>query len=207
MSKKNDVKIRKWAELRFSIIGSLLSNPPQNGILGKSIEKLSSHEYLHPTKENATIKFGASTIERWYYKAKNSNDPVSALDRKVRSDLEITTLFDSILLTELNEQYNNYPHWSYKLHADNLSALIGQKYSATKKAPSYSTVRRQMKKRGWTKKKNNNLKTDGQIKAANRLENREKRSFESEHVNSLWHLDFHEGLIASEYCNAIKYLS
>ena len=45
-----------------------------------------------------------------------------------------------------------------------------------------------MKKRGWTKKKNNNLKTDGQIKAAKRLENREKRSFESEHVNSLWHL-------------------
>ena len=193
MSKKNDDRIRKWAELRFSIIGTLLSNPPKQGMLGEAIEALSRHEYLHPTKENSTITFGASTIERWYYKAKNSKDPISALDRKVRSDVENSKVFDSILITELHDQYKKYPHWSYKLHADNLKALIDQKYRDSKKKPSYSTVRRQMKKRGWSKSKNYNLKTCGQIKAAKRLESREKRSFESEYVNSLWHLDFHEG--------------
>jgi transposase InsO family protein len=36
-------------------------------------------------------------------------------------------------------------------------------------------------------------KTPGLVRAQARIETREVRSFESEHVNALWHLDFHHG--------------
>jgi hypothetical protein len=35
------------------------------------------------------ICFGASTIERWYYKAKAAPDPIAALGRKIRRDAGI----------------------------------------------------------------------------------------------------------------------
>ena len=61
-------------------------------------------------------------------------------------------------------------------------------------APSYSTVIRRMQQRGWYKKKSKRRKqSPGQKLAAERLEQREVRSFESEYVNALWHLDFHQG--------------
>jgi transposase InsO family protein len=51
-----------------------------------------------------------------------------------------------------------------------------------------------MQARGWYKKKSKrrNLRP-GQKLAAERLEKFEVRSFESEYVNALWHLDFHQG--------------
>ena len=179
--------------MRFAIIGGLLSRPPEKGMLGEEIKKLSNQEYLHPTKDNTAITFASSTIERWYYKAAHSNDPISALDRKIRSDAGTTKAVNSKLLEELHNQYKKYPSWSYQLHTDNLKALVAQNKTELKKAPSYSTVMRRMKERGWTKKKNYKNKTIGQIKAAERLEKCETRGFEAEYVNSLWHLDFHEG--------------
>jgi transposase InsO family protein len=48
-----------------------------------------------------------------------------------------------------------------------------------------------MVKRGW--KRSSLPRTPGQLRAADRLEKWEVRSFESEHNHALWHLDFHEG--------------
>lgn len=182
-------KITDWGQLRFSVIGPLLTSPPAKGELGKSIRLLASRSYQHPFKDEF-VSFGASTIERWYYQALGSNDPVAALSRQVRSDAGNSKSMNSFLLEELGCQYRRYPHWSYQLHADNLAALVEEKPELGR-TPSYSTVCRRMKERGWYKKRR--AKTSGQKKAAARLEQREVRSFVADYVNSLWHLDFHSG--------------
>ena len=107
------------------------------------------------------------------------------------------------LQTALERQYRSYPHWSYQLHADNLAALVEEKPDLGD-APSYSTVRRRMKERGWLKKRQ--ARTRGQRQAAARLEQREVRSYEAAYVHGLWHLDFHTGSrrvvdIHGNYCS------
>lgn len=182
-------KITNWSQLRFSIIGGLLARPPKPGKLGQEIKLLAGRCYRHPQKDE-WIRFGASTIERWYYRALKSADPVGALNRKVRTDAGEVQAMSGGLLAALSEQYSNFPHWSYQLHADNLVALVREKPELGE-APSYSTVRRRMKARGWTKKRR--PKTPGQCLAAERLEQREVRSYEAAYVHALWHLDFHTG--------------
>lgn len=191
MNTKNKPRFNSWAEFRFSIIGGLLASPPGPGKLGKELKILASCSY-QPPNQNMLVSFGASTIERWYYKALNSDDPIGALGRKSRSDLGNNTAMSPALITELGRQYSNFSHWSYKLHADNLVALINEKPELGG-APSYATVRRRMQERGWYKKKSPRNKTTGQKKAAERLEQREVRSYHASHVHGLWHLDFHKG--------------
>jgi transposase InsO family protein len=192
MSKKSKGKLTTWARLRFSIIGGLLARPPKKGELNKELEDLAGCTYQHPTKDE-WLSFGVSTIERWYYQALGSDDPIKALSRKVRSDAGQPKAMSSQLLRRLEKQYKNYPHWSYQLHADNLAALVKEQPELGE-VPSYSTVKRHMKDRGWYKRKGTNRpKTEGQVQAQDRLEKREVRSFESEYAHALWHLDFHHG--------------
>lgn len=192
MSKKSKSSSIAWAQFRFSVIGSLLSRPPATGELRKHLEALAGQSWRHPLKDK-WVTFGVSTIERWYYRALNSDNPVDALARKIRTDAGKSKSISLSLLSALKSQYGNYPHWSYKLHSDNLRALVKEQPELGD-APSYSTVLRRMKKRGWNKKKSKRPgQTPGQIKAGKRLEQYEVRSYESEYVNALWHLDFHEG--------------
>ena len=72
----------RWARLRFSIIGPLLSAPPDTGELWAQIEALAARNWRHPTTSNA-IRFSAKTIERWFYTARNVLDPIKALERRV----------------------------------------------------------------------------------------------------------------------------
>lgn len=114
------------------------------------------------------------------------------LERKLRSDLGRKTALSEQMLIELGKQYCSFPHWSYQLHADNLLALIDERPELGPQ-PSYASVRRRMKERGWYKKKSPRNKTDGQQKAETHLERMEVRSYEASHVHGLWHLDFHKG--------------
>ena len=181
-----------WAQFRFSIIGGLLANPPERGELRQELERLAQQQYRHPT-EDKWVTFSVSTIERWYYKAVNSSDPLSALGRKVRQDSGSHKVMSSALIQELKNQYRLFPHWSYQLHTDNLQALALEKPWLSP-APSYSTVLRRMQKYGWIKTRvKRERKTKGQIKAAAKLDQREVRSFEASYAHGLWHLDFHSG--------------
>ena len=181
-----------WAQFRFSIIGGLLASPPEKGELKRELERLANQSYQHPTN-NKWVTFSFSTIERWYYKALYSDDPLSVLGRKIRQDSGSHKVMSSALTKELKQQYKLYPHWSYQLHADNLKALT-EEQPWLAPAPSYSTVLRRMQKVGWTKTRiKAGRKTGGQIKAAFRLEQKEIRGFESAYVHALWHLDFHHG--------------
>ena len=192
MQKQNESCLNSWGLLRFSIIGHLLARPPSKGELRKELKKLAERQYRHPT-EDKWITFCASTIERWYYSALKADDPVRSLRRKVRSDAGKTTAIRPALLEELKKQYDSFPHWSYQLHTDNLAALVKEK-PGLGNTPSYSTVARRMKDHGWDKKRSvRRNQTPGQKRAAERIEKREIRGFESKYVNELWHLDFHKG--------------
>lgn len=178
-----------WGQFRFAVVGSLLTCPPEPGALQNELRRLAQKTYRHPRTGNP-VTFGFSTIERWYYRALRTERPVMALKRKIRSDAGLSKAMSRELITALGWQYKRYPNWSYKLHADNLCALVKERPELGE-APSYSTVARRMKERGWYKKRIG--KTKGQIRAANRLEKAEVRSFEAQYVHALWHLDFHHG--------------
>jgi transposase InsO family protein len=188
MSKESKRTLKNWAHLRFSIVGPLLARPPDKGDLAKELEKLASRSYPHPGREGELIRFGVSTIERWYYQALGTDDPVKALSRKIRSDSGQGRAIDSEVHKVLHHQYLLYPGWSYKLHADNLAASLKQKQLGP--APSYSSVRRLMMAKGWLRR--SRPESEGQKRALDRLEQREVRSYEATYVHQLWHLDFHQ---------------
>ena len=200
MNSKIQSPVDKWALFRFSVVGSLLANPPAKGKLRKELERLSRKIYIHPITNESTV-FHFSTIEAWYYKAKNAQDPIVALGRKIRSDYGGSIVFTPELIRMLGRQYRTYPNWSYKLHADNFAAELQEKKEPVT-IPSYASVRRHMVERGWTRKPSERKKqTAGMKTAAQRFENHEIRSYEAEYVHGLWHLDFHEGSLRVVYNN------
>src|SRR5262249_43828128 len=76
----------RWARFRFTVIGHLLAAPPAKGELAGAIASLAARTWRHPTSGEA-VRFGFSTIERWYYRAlKEKSDPVGVLRRKLRAD-------------------------------------------------------------------------------------------------------------------------
>jgi transposase InsO family protein len=178
-----------WGQFRFAVIGGLLACPPEPGELQQELGRLAKRTYRHP-RTGSPVTFGFSTIERWYYQALRTEQPVMTLGRKIRSDAGSSKAMSKELVAELGRQYKIYPNWSYKLHADNLCALIKEQPELGD-APSYSTVARRMKERGWYKKRI--AGTKGRIRAVKRQEKAEVRSFEASHVHALWHLDFHHG--------------
>ena len=184
---------QRWARLRFAIVGPLLASPPKRGTLYGELESLAKRTWTHPTS-GLPVTFGVSTIERWYYRAKNeARDPVAALRRAPRKDAGTHGL-DAPLRQVLGTQYNAHPGWNYQLHYDNLVALAAHDEDTLRTVPSYTTVRRFMKARGLLKSRPRSRRhTPGTERAARRLEQREVRSFEATHVHGLWHLDFHAG--------------
>ena len=76
----------RWARLRFSIIGALLAAPPAKGGLRAALQQLAAREWRHPST-GEPVRFGVSTLERWFYRSRNElHDPVSVLRRKRRGD-------------------------------------------------------------------------------------------------------------------------
>lgn len=179
----------RWGEFRFSVIGALLSSPPEKGEIKKAIKELGSRTWYHPiTKE--PVRFGVSTIEKWYYAARNEKrSPVKRLQRKVRSDLNSTRQLSEEAKTLLHTQYAAHPSWSVKLHADNVRvALSNEKLPCA----SYATIARYMQHQGLAKRPSMRaVNQAGFRKALSHLEHYEVRSFESEYVGALFHLDFH----------------
>ena len=182
----------QWARFRFSVVGSLLSSPPDRGALKTAIGSLAEKTWCHPIT-GRDVRFSAVTIERWYYLAqRGGDDPVAVLRRAVRKDRGKVTL-PSALAQRLLLQYRNNPHWSYQLHYDNLAALV-KADPALGPVCSYSTVRRYMQAHGWlTRPRLQARGRPGEVVAETRRQTREIRSYEAAYVGSLWHLDFHHG--------------
>ena len=84
-------------------------------------------------------------------------------------------------------------NWSYQLHTDNLVVLI-EKEPTLGAPPSYTSVLRFMRDHGLIKRpRRGPVYSPGAQATEHRIEGREIRSYESEYVNALWHLDFHHG--------------
>ena len=194
MSKKEKKDLRSisaaWAHFRFAVVGSLLSAPPARGELKAAIEELAEKEWTHPI-HGKQVRFSNRTIARWYYKARRERDnPVRVLRRTVRKDAGRVSLAPS-LAEHLHKLYEDYPHWTYQLHYDNLTALVKQDPTQGPLS-SYSTVLRYMKAHGLVRKPRPQPKRRaGEVRAERRRQEREVRSYEAEYVGSLWHLDFH----------------
>ncbi len=183
---------RAWAHFRFSVVGPLLSCPPSRGELQRAIEALTEKSWRHPVS-GEWVKFSFSTIERWLYLAKAAKeDPVGVLRRQVRKDLGRCIAMSEKLRSNLLAQYKAHRRWSYKLHADNIGALVDEDRSLGRK-PSYSTVLRFMKAHGLLKSRRHpNADRPGAQQAEAHFDTREIRSYESPYVGGLWHLDFHD---------------
>jgi putative transposase len=183
----------RWAQLRFSVIGQLLASPPAKGGLRAALEELAAREWRHPST-GAPVRFGVSTLERWFYSVRNEqHDPVSVLRRKRRQDAGEQVSMTPKLRQALLAQYNAHKSWSAQLHHDNLAALAETR-SELRPVPSYATVRRFLAAHGLTKRyPMTTRQTDGALAAAARLEAREVRSYEAEYINGLWHWDCHNG--------------
>jgi len=187
-----DTRQARWARFRFSIIGPLLSAPPEKGELKVTLEVLSKKQWRHPTTGNA-VNFSVSTLERWFYRAKRVADPVGALRTKRRADANHARTLSGELKLSVQQQHRAHPGWSYQLHIDNLAVRVKEE-PALGFMPSYSTVHRYMKANGLRKQRVVKKRdTAGALIAQERLEHREVRSFEVDYVHGLWHLDFHHG--------------
>jgi hypothetical protein len=76
----------RWTQLRFSVVGQLPASPPAKGALRAALEELAAHEWRHPST-GEPVRFGVSSLERWFYCARNEqHDPVSVLRRKRHQD-------------------------------------------------------------------------------------------------------------------------
>ena len=183
----------RWAHLRFGVVGSLLASPPAPGKLQAELLRLAKKPWRQPMT-GELVRFGLSTIERWYYAARAASNPVAVLCRKLREDSGRFLAITDKLAQALRRQYAEHPSWSYKLHLDNLAVRIALDPDLGA-APSYPTLRRFMAAQGLLRqrRRRGRQERDGEIRAREHLASREVRSFESEYVSGLWHLDFHHG--------------
>jgi putative transposase len=180
-----------WARFRFAVVGPLLSSPPARGELRAALQTLAAKTWIHPVS-GREVHFSPVTIERWYYKARQKDDPIQVLRRAVRKDCGKVSL-TAPQIRQLTQQYEDHRHWTYQLHFDNLAA-------AAKADPelgplrSYCTVRRYMQTHGLVRMPRVRIQgRPGEIRAAQRREQREIRSYEAQYVGALWHTDFHHG--------------
>lgn len=183
----------RWATFRFSVIGPLLAAPPARGELQTRLQQLAAQKWRHPVSGD-WFRLGLSTLERWYYAAlREARDPVRALRRKTRSDRGQQPAVSARLRDLARLQFHQHPSWSYQLHADNLKVLV-EKDPQLGAMPSYMTLRRFFLSQGLHKRpRRGPVHSPGAQAAEVRFSTREVRSYQSDHVNALWHLDFHHG--------------
>ncbi len=182
---------QRWARLRFAVVGPLLAAPPPPGQLQQALRELSKRHWLHPST-GLPVRFGVSTIEAWFYKAKGSNDPMGSLSRARRDDAGRARVFSAGVVAQVHALYRENPFWSVQLHYDNLCACRDLE-PGLGKLPSYSSLKRYLRANGMVKQRKPRTDTPGAQAAVDRIEALEIRSYEAEYVHGLFHLDFHHG--------------
>ena len=134
----------RWARLRFLVIGPLLAAPPEPGQLNGAFNALAAKTWRHPVT-GLDVRFGASTLERWYYAARRAPDPVAALKDRLRGDEGCFPSLTPVAIAALTSQYREHPGWTAQLHLDNLRVACKESDSPM---ASYATVRRYLLAQG-----------------------------------------------------------
>jgi len=104
----------RWARLRFSVIGPLLSAPAESGELCVRIAELAARSWRHPTTGEA-LRFSGKSIERWYYTARNNQDPILALERKVPAHAGTHPSMSVAVVLAVRMLRKAHPRWSARL--------------------------------------------------------------------------------------------
>jgi putative transposase len=138
------------------------------------------------------VYFAVATIERWYYRARESHKPIVALERKVPKHAGAHPKVSSAVGAALEQLYRQHPTWSYQLHYDNLQTLAREQPSLGV-LPSYPTVRRYMQSCGMLRQRFRRSRKERAAGSDVEVQARETRSYEHAYVHGLWHLDFHQG--------------
>jgi len=173
----------RWARLRLLIIGQLLAAPPPRGTLRTRLTELAQQTWRHPIS-GADVRFGVSTLERWYALARRGPDPSAQLATQPRCDAGRQRAITESVAAAIRAQYAEHPGWNVQLHYDNLISALG-----AGEVPSYPTVRRYFLARGLHRQIPERSGPQGARTPAGP---HEIRCFEATHVGSLFHLDGHQ---------------
>ena len=112
MSPTSDPSHRdRWARLRFSIIGHLLAAPPEPGTLRRALAELAGRAWRHPTT-GRPVRFGVSTLERWYYSARRHADPVAVLRHRPRIDAGRSRVLAPAAIAAIAQHDHAHPSWT-----------------------------------------------------------------------------------------------
>ena len=118
-----------------------MAAPPAPRQLGAALLALAAKTWRHPVT-GLDVRFGASTLERWYYAARRAPDPVAVLRNRLRGDEGGFPSLTPVAIVALTEQYREHPGWSAQLHLDNLRVACQHSDSPL---ASYATVRRYLR--------------------------------------------------------------
>jgi hypothetical protein len=154
----------RWARLRFSIIGPLLAAPPEPRQLNGAFAALAAKTWRHPVT-GLDVRFGASTLERWYYTARRAADPVAALKDRLRANEGCFPSLSAEAVAALTMQYREHPGWTAQLHLDNLRVTCEASDSPV---ASYTTVRRYLRAQGMHRQARPKRATEGAVAARDR---------------------------------------
>ena len=178
-----------------------MAAPPDLGELRAAIEQLAARTWQHPST-GEPVRFGFSTIERWYYRAlKERSDPVGVLRRKRRADAGQQVAVSDAVRQAVFAQYAAHKSWSVQLHHDNLVALA-ETTPALKPVPPQprcaASCRSTVSASGDVSRRAGQKAScrrhaSGTMRAEARIDEREIRRYEAEYVNGLWHWDCHHG--------------
>jgi GGDEF domain-containing protein len=94
--------------LRFSIIGHLLAAPPEAGELRRALTELAAQSWRHPIT-GLPVRFGFSTLERWFYAVRAQADPVTVLRNRPRADVGVSRTLSPAAITAIAQQYQAHP--------------------------------------------------------------------------------------------------
>jgi len=192
MSSDDPLLLRdRWSRVRFAVVGTLLVSRPKGGELKAALKALSQKTWEHP-RTHEMVRFGYSTIEKWYYIAKATDDPVGALRERPRGTAGRTKVLSTAAIEALRTLYFANTNWSVKLLVDNLRVVMAEQ-EPNKPAPSYATVRRYLRRHGLRRRPLPTRDTDGTRAARERIDSREIRSYEMDAFGALFHADFHDG--------------
>ena len=141
----------RWARLRFAILGPLLAAPPAPGDLQAALNELAARTWRHPLT-GLDVRFGASTIQRWYYSCRGATNPMEVLRNQIRCDIGSFPSVCPEAAEALRTLYEQHPAWNVKLLRDNLQVVLGAADPPVP-CPSYPSVRRYLKAHGLTRKR------------------------------------------------------
>ena len=130
---------RRWGEFRLAVVGHLLVCELERGQLEAELKSLSAKQWNHPISGQPAV-FGYSTIERWYYIARNNPEGRLRALSRMRSDAGIPWSLTKEVRAYLARQAKKHKSWNYQRHHQILLQAMNER--GWGRPPSYKAVSR-----------------------------------------------------------------